>query len=94
MAATEKTTGGCFRPDLWHGAAASLDIAGHWTKTSRMRGTPPPACRRHPAEGSTLPVAEKDGAYSWCKAPRLAGQVVETGALARQVVRGIRWRAT
>jgi hydrogenase large subunit len=33
-------------------------------------------------------VAEKDGAYSWCKAPRLAGQVVETGALARQVVAG------
>jgi hypothetical protein len=49
---------------------------------------------QHPAEGSTLPVAEKEGAYSWCKAPRLGGQVVETGALARQMVAGTRWRAT
>jgi len=43
---------------------------------------------RHPGKGATLPVAEKEGAYSWCKAPRLAGRVVETGALARQVVDG------
>ena len=41
-----------------------------------------------PAEGHTLPQAFKDGAYSWCKAPRLGGLVVETGALARQVVAG------
>ena len=33
-------------------------------------------------------MAEKEGAYSWCKAPRLGGQVVETGALARQMVAG------
>jgi len=31
----------------------------------------------------TRPDADKDGAYSWCKAPRLAGQSFETGALAR-----------
>ena len=30
----------------------------------------------------------KDGGYTWCKAPRLAGLPVETGALARQVVAG------
>lgn len=44
--------------------------------------------RRHPSRGLTLPQPDKSGAYSWNKAPRLAGQVVETGALARQVVRG------
>ncbi|MEQ9257673.1 MAG: nickel-dependent hydrogenase large subunit [Roseovarius sp.] len=43
----------------------------------------------HPAEGLTLPdEAMRDAAYSWCKAPRLAGLGYETGALARQVVDG------
>lgn len=39
----------------------------------------------HPSEGVTLPQADKPGAYTWNKAPRLAGQVVETGAIARQL---------
>jgi Ni,Fe-hydrogenase I large subunit len=42
----------------------------------------------HPSEGYTLPLPDKEDAYSWCKAPRLSGQVVETGALARQMVAG------
>ncbi|TCK08197.1 nickel-dependent hydrogenase large subunit [Marinobacterium mangrovicola] len=42
----------------------------------------------HPQQGETEPVAEKEGAYSWCKAPRYAGQVMETGALARALVDG------
>ncbi|MGE4278829.1 MAG: nickel-dependent hydrogenase large subunit [Magnetospirillum sp.] len=33
-----------------------------------------------------LPDADKAGAYSWCKAPRLSGQSFETGALARAMV--------
>ncbi|MGE5517149.1 MAG: nickel-dependent hydrogenase large subunit [Bacteroidota bacterium] len=37
-------------------------------------------------DGPTKPDADKDGAYSWCKAPRLGGRVVEVGALARQMV--------
>ncbi len=41
---------------------------------------------RHPREGTTLPAADKPGAYSWCKAPRLDGQVMEAGALARQLI--------
>ena len=41
-----------------------------------------------PAIGQTIVDAEKSGAYTWCKAPRYAGQVVETGALARQVIAG------
>ena len=41
-----------------------------------------------PAQGETRVDADKAGAYTWCKAPRYAGQVVETGALARQLVAG------
>jgi hydrogenase large subunit len=43
---------------------------------------------RHPYDGMTLPVADAAEAYSWCKAPRLGGRVVEVGALARQQVDG------
>ncbi len=43
---------------------------------------------RHPSVGLTLPQPDKPGAYTWNKAPRLAGQVVETGALARQLCSG------
>jgi Ni,Fe-hydrogenase I large subunit len=42
----------------------------------------------HPSQGTTHPLLDKPGAYSWCKAPRLGGRVVETGALARQLVAG------
>ena len=76
-----------FPPGVWHAGAKALDIGAINEDTTHAwyaaAGLP-----QHPAEGSTLPVAEKDGAYSWCKAPRLAGQVVETGALARQVIAG------
>lgn len=41
---------------------------------------------RHPAEGDTVPVPHKEGAYSWLKAPRYDGQVYEVGPLARMVV--------
>jgi Ni,Fe-hydrogenase I large subunit len=41
-----------------------------------------------PAHGVTEPLLDKPGAYSWCKAPRYNGQVMETGALARQMVAG------
>jgi len=43
---------------------------------------------RHPSRGVTIPDADAEGGYTWCKAPRLAGQVVEVGALARQLVDG------
>lgn len=43
----------------------------------------------HPAQGMTTPDEDMaDPGYSWCKAPRLAGQTMETGALARQVIDG------
>ncbi len=42
----------------------------------------------HPARGQTRPAPDKPGAYTWNKAPRLAGQVAETGAVARQLCAG------
>ena len=43
---------------------------------------------RHPRDGLTHPRADKAEAYTWNKAPRLGGEVVETGALARQLAAG------
>lgn len=43
---------------------------------------------QHPYEGVTVPDADARDGYTWCKAPRLDGRVVETGALSRQVVDG------
>lgn len=42
----------------------------------------------HPLYGITQPLPDKPGAYTWNKAPRLQGQVMETGAIARQLVSG------
>ena len=39
----------------------------------------------HPSVGITHPEPDKPAAYTWNKAPRLDGQVVETGAIARQL---------
>ena len=42
----------------------------------------------HPYQGTTRPDADKAGGYTWNKAPRLNGQVIETGAIARQLASG------
>ncbi|MDK9720492.1 MAG: nickel-dependent hydrogenase large subunit [Rhodospirillales bacterium] len=60
-------------------AAIAEDVGRAW-----FQGSAP----RHPAQGVTEPDADKDGAYSWSKAPRLAGRTAEVGALARQTMAG------
>jgi len=59
------------------------DVAHAWLQGSTAQ---------HPLHGETRPLlgefSEKPAAYSWCKAPRYGGRVVETGALARQLVAG------
>jgi ferredoxin hydrogenase large subunit/hydrogenase large subunit len=40
----------------------------------------------HPSAGETTPLAHKTDAYSWLKAPRYNGQVMEVGPLARVLV--------
>lgn len=39
----------------------------------------------HPSAGLTQPDPDKAAGYTWNKAPRLGGEVVETGAIARQL---------
>ncbi|TCJ17189.1 HupV protein [Parasulfuritortus cantonensis] len=58
--------------------AVSEDVSHAWLEG----GTLPPLL------GRTVPDPDKPGAYTWCKAPRYRGEVVETGALARQMVAG------
>jgi len=81
---------GLFAGGLWqpHVAVEVLDALKitEDTRHAWLADSPP----RPPAVGETVVDAEKAGAYTWCKAPRYAGQVVETGALARQVVAGNR----
>ncbi len=61
------------------------DSTHAWLRSdTRADGTP----LRHPHDGMTAPEPDKPGAYSWNKAPRLDGRVIETGALARQAVGG------
>ncbi len=52
----------------------------------------PTRAPQHPARGKTVPVGEvvmqRDAGYSWIKAPRYAGQVVETGPLAEMILSG------
>jgi Ni,Fe-hydrogenase I large subunit len=77
-----------FARGLWDAAAGALqpldpsaiveDATHAWLSDS---GGP-----RTPRKGLTLPVPDKPDAYTWNKAPRLDGRVLETGALARQLV--------
>ncbi|NQU76459.1 MAG: nickel-dependent hydrogenase large subunit [Planctomycetes bacterium] len=44
------------------------------------------SCSGHPSQGTTCPSPEKEGAYSWIKAPRYDGKPAEVGPLARTLV--------
>jgi len=66
------------RPRAFHSAEIAEDHASSWLTR--------PAAPAHPSHGLTLPEPDAPGGYTWCKAPRLAGAVVEVGALARQIV--------
>ncbi len=74
-----------FPAGVWAGDLRSLDTERIMEDPSRawLDGYP-----SHPAEGQTRPVPDKPGGYTWCKAPRYGGQVLETGALSRQMVAG------
>ena len=60
----------------------SEDISHSWYE--------PGAAPVHPFTGSTKPYASGQGnqAYSWIKAPRYGGEVVETGPLAEMIIGG------
>jgi hydrogenase large subunit len=76
-----------FKSGIWQQGYSSLntdnikeDVSHSWLNS----GAQP----KHPYQGSTLPDADEDSGYSWCKAPRLNQQVMEVGAIARQMVDG------
>ncbi|BBP04456.1 HupV protein [Sulfuriferula plumbiphila] len=79
-----------FSPGVWDASKGTLsaidpsDIVEDLSH-SRMTGE---RDARHPYQGETQPAPDKPDAYTWCKAPRWRGQVLECGALARQVVTG------
>jgi hydrogenase large subunit len=76
-----------FPSGLWeNGRIQVLDISAIREDVSHswMEG----ATALAPSAGYTMPQPGKTGAYSWCKAPRLDGLAVETGALARQLMSG------
>ncbi|WP_305987531.1 nickel-dependent hydrogenase large subunit [Roseibium sp. MMSF_3544] len=66
---------GAFNP-----ASVAEDLTSSWYRSGNVS--------EPPVTGSTEPDAEKPEAYSWCKAPRSDGTVMEVGALARQMVDG------
>lgn len=75
-----------FASGLWqNGAVRPVNLDGLIEDPARawMDGLP-----RHPAEGLSHPDMDKADAYTWCKAPRLDGQTVQVGALARQLIAG------
>ncbi|WP_102223861.1 nickel-dependent hydrogenase large subunit [Acidimangrovimonas sediminis] len=75
-----------FAPGLWEGGPVPFDPSAIVEDLSHAWMLGPAA---HPSTGETRPdAAMRSEAYSWCKAPRLAGRPVEVGALARQVVDG------
>ncbi|EME67635.1 uptake hydrogenase [Paramagnetospirillum caucaseum] len=77
---------GLFAPGVWsQGVPSDFDparITEDHAHSWMEGGTLPPSA------GQTRPAPDKPEGYTWCKAPRLDGQVAEVGALARQVVDG------
>lgn len=72
---------------VWHAGDARLAVLDSTTirEDATHAWLADAAAPRHPLQGRTVPDADKAGAYTWNKAPRLAGEVVETGAIARQL---------
>lgn len=78
-----------FARGVWHadsGATHAVDTALIMEDVSSTWLSDGGQIVRHPRAGLTLPDADKPGGYTWNKAPRLAGQVIETGAIARQML--------
>lgn len=78
--------GPAFAAGVWDGGLRALDPGQIVEDHSHAWMQGPSA---HPWQGVTDPdPAMSAPGYTWCKAPRLAGQSVEVGALARQVIDG------
>ena len=72
-------------PGVWNGSQLQpVDVAGI-AEDARHAWLVDDGAPLAPACGVTRPDMNKPDAYTWNKAPRLNGQVIETGALARQL---------
>ncbi len=74
-----------FKAGVWDNGLQALapdgireDISHSWLEGSREPS--------HPFSGTTRPGLDTENGYSWCKAPRLNNNMVEVGAIARQMV--------
>lgn len=89
LAAGTWTAEGGVRPlDATRYSAELTEDATHAWLANAPGDEPHADPARSPRIGHTQPQPDKPGAYTWNKAPRLAGQVVETGAVARQLASG------
>jgi hydrogenase large subunit len=80
--------GHAMAPGVWNGSTLEpLNIA-QIAEDARHAWLADGGAALAPAVGLTLPQMDKPEAYTWNKAPRLDGQVLETGALARQLADG------
>lgn len=68
------------RPEAVDYGAISEDVTHAWYD--------PDGGPLHPREGVTIPQYNKEGAYSWIKAPRYNGHALETGPVARLTLSG------
>ena len=79
--------GHVFAPGVWHAGCVepmALD-AGAIREDATHAWLADTGGPLHPSAGVTQPEPDKPEAYTWNKAPRLDGLVVETGAIARQL---------
>ena len=81
---TQALPGGLWTPSAPQAQPIDLSQVTEDSSHAWLRGSAPV----HPSQGLTEPWADKPQGYTWNKAPRLAGQVVETGAIARQLGSG------
>lgn len=72
----------------WTGGTCHPVSAAGITEHVRYSWFAPECGRLNPATGNTVPSAEKQGAYTWIKAPRYHDAVYEVGPLARMWISG------
>ena len=75
-------------PGVWDGSTLQPVNTSQIAEDARHAWLADAGAALHPSSGLTMPQMDKPGAYTWNKAPRLDGRVLETGALARQLAGG------
>ncbi len=75
-------------PGVWDGSTLQPVNMADIAEDARHAWLADAGAALHPSAGLTLPQPDKPDAYTWNKAPRLDGRVLETGALARQLADG------